>query len=182
MILDINQYNQSFPMCNLPHNIYSVEGVRHVDRAAIDGLGISGYALMTSAAMEVLDEAFSFFPEAKRWQVFCGAGNNGGDGFVLVRHLYAEGIPVEAVLVGDPTRLSRDAASNWRRLETLDVTRRVADPGVEEIDWLALLSQTSVAVDALFGTGLKREITGGFARGTSVVDPVPAGEVHLTTT
>ena len=46
-------------MCNLPHSIYSVEGVRDVDRAAIEGLGIPGYTLMTSAAMEALDEAIS---------------------------------------------------------------------------------------------------------------------------
>jgi hydroxyethylthiazole kinase-like uncharacterized protein yjeF len=139
-----------------------------LDRHSIENDGIAGEILMESAGRSLIRptlelRAASSRPEATI-RAFCGAGNNGGDGFVLVRHLYAEGIPVEAVLVGDPTRLSRDAASNWRRLETLDVTRRVVDPGVEEIDWLALLSQTSVAVDALFGTGLKREITGGFAR------------------
>jgi hypothetical protein len=46
----------------------------------------------------------------------CGVGNNGGDGFVAVRHLLAEGVAAEAVLVGDPDRLPADAAANWRRL------------------------------------------------------------------
>jgi NAD(P)H-hydrate epimerase len=97
-------------------------------------------------------------------RVLCGAGNNGGDGFVLVRHLQAEGVPSEAILLGDPGRLPRDAGANWARLEAVGAGRRVVDPGDQDFDWSGLLQDTSVAVDALFGTGLKREIKGGFAR------------------
>jgi len=53
-------------------------------------------------------------------RAFCGAGNNGGDGFVAVRHLLAEGIAAEVFLVGDPDRLPADAAANWRRLVALE--------------------------------------------------------------
>lgn len=98
-----------------------------------------------------------------RIRALCAAGNNGGDGFVLVRHLCAEGVPAEAVLVGDPKRLPRDAAANWARLEAFGCARRIVDPGVLDFDWPSLLDDTSVAVDALFGTGLEREIRGGFA-------------------
>ncbi|MFQ5982925.1 MAG: NAD(P)H-hydrate epimerase, partial [Woeseiaceae bacterium] len=101
MFLNISQYNQSVSMWNVPHTIDSGEGVREVDRAAIEDVGIPGYTLMTSAAMEALDEAFSIFPDAKRWEVVCGAGNNAGDGYVLARLAAQQGVAVEEQ-GGDP--------------------------------------------------------------------------------
>ena len=155
MILDINQYNQSSPMCNLPHNIYSVEGVRQIDRAAIDGLGISGYTLMTSAAMEVLNEAFSFFPEAKRWQVFCGAGNNGGDGYVLARLAAQQGVVVSVVALAPPDKLKGDAATAYDDF--------VADGGVVVAWDGASEPHVELIVDALLGSGLMRDVEGQLA-------------------
>jgi NAD(P)H-hydrate epimerase len=163
MILDINQYNQSFPMCNLPHNIYSVEGVRQIDRAAIDGLGISGYTLMTSAAMEVLNEAFSLFPEARRWQVFCGAGNNGGDGYVLARLAAQQGVVVSVVALTPPDKLKGDAATAYGDF--------VADGGVVAPWDGAPDPHVDLIVDALLGSGLMRDVEGQLA---DVVDAINA--------
>jgi NAD(P)H-hydrate epimerase len=97
-------------------------------------------------------------------RIFCGAGNNGGDGFVLARTLFSEGIRTEAILIGDAASLPDDAALNWARLQEIGASQRVVDPLDDDFDWASLLSRTSVAVDALFGMGLKREIRGGFAR------------------
>jgi len=155
MILDINQYNHSFPMCNLPHSIYSVAGVRQVDRAAIDGLGIAGYTLMTSAAMEVLNEAFSFFPEAKRWQIFCGAGNNGGDGYVLARLAAQQGVVVSVIAVTPPDKLKGDAATAYGDF--------VADGGVVMAWDGAPDPHADLIVDALLGSGLMRDVEGQLA-------------------
>jgi len=145
-----------------------------LDRQTIDQRGIPGEILMESAGRSLVEPALALRHEsgssgrsggrAATIRALCGAGNNGGDGFVLVRHLHAEGIAAEAVLIGDPKRLPRDAAANWTRLEAAGCARRIVDPGDLDFDWAALLSDTSVAVDALFGTGLKREIQGGFAR------------------
>jgi hydroxyethylthiazole kinase-like uncharacterized protein yjeF len=139
-----------------------------LDRLTIEKLGVPGEILMESAGRALVRPALALRAESSRAQspirAFCGAGNNGGDGFVLVRHLWAEGIAAEAILVGDPARLPRDAASNWKRLEAIGAPRQIVDPGDEGAEWDSLLSQTSVAIDALFGTGLKREISGGFAR------------------
>ncbi len=139
-----------------------------LDRATIDLRGVPGEILMESAGRSLVGPAISLRrasgrPEATI-RALCGSGNNGGDGFVLVRHLCAEGIPAEAVLIGDPNRLPPDAAGNWDRLGRAGNPRRVVDPGDPAFDWPALFEGTSVAVDALFGTGLKREIQGGFAR------------------
>lgn len=139
-----------------------------LDRLTIETRGVSGEILMESAGRALVRPALELRALSRRTdgpiRVFCGAGNNGGDGFVVVRHLWAEGIATEAILVGDPARLPRDAASNWSRLEATSAPRRVVDPGDEDMDWDRLLSETSIAIDALFGTGLKREISGGFAR------------------
>ena len=150
-------------MCNLPHNIYSVKGVRHVDRAAIDGLGISGYTLMTSAAMEVLNEAFSFFPEAKRWQVFCGAGNNGGDGYVLARLAAQQGVVVSVIALTPPDKLQGDAATAYGDF--------VADGGVVVAWDGAPDPHVDLIVDALLGSGLMRDVEGQLA---DVVDAINA--------
>lgn len=163
MILDINQYNQSFPMCNLPHSIYSVAGVRQVDRAAIDGLGIAGYTLMTSAAMEVLNEAFGFFPEAKRWQIFCGAGNNGGDGYVLARLAAQQGVVVSVIAVTPPDKLKGDAATAYGDF--------VADGGVVMAWDGAPDPHADLIVDALLGSGLMRDVEGQLA---DLVDAINA--------
>ena len=72
-------------MQNLPPNIYSVAAVRETDRAAIEDHGVPGYTLMTRAAAAAVREARERFPDAQRWQIICGAGNNGGDGYVMAR-------------------------------------------------------------------------------------------------
>jgi NAD(P)H-hydrate epimerase len=145
-----------------------------LDRSTIETRGIASEILMESAGRALVRPALELRALSTRTEApiraFCGAGNNGGDGFVLVRHLWAEGIAAEAVLIGDPSRLPRDAASNWKRLEAIGAPRQIVDPGDEETDWDRLLSETSVAVDALFGTGLKREIAGGFARLIESID------------
>ncbi len=150
-------------MCNLPHSIYSVEGVRQVDRAAIDGLGIPGYTLMTSAAMELLNEAFSFFPEAKRWQLICGAGNNGGDGYVLARLAAQQGVAISVIALTPPDKLKGDAATAYGDF--------VADGGVVGVWDGAPDPHVDLIVDALLGSGLMRDVEGQFA---DVVDVINA--------
>jgi NAD(P)H-hydrate epimerase len=149
-------------MCNLPHNIYSVEGVRQVDRAAIEGMGIPGYTLMTSAAMEALDEGLNFFPDAKRWQVICGAGNNSGDGYVLARLAAQQGIAVSVIALTPPDNLSGDAATAYHDF--------VADGGVVEAWRGAPEPHVDLIVDALLGSGLQRDLEGRYAEVVNAIN------------
>jgi len=132
-----------------------------LDRATIEGRGLPAELLMESAGRSLLVPALALWRSAPRrsrpLRALCGGGNNGGDGFVFVRHLHAEGLAVEAVLVGDPERLPETAALNWQRLAAIGAPHRVARP---DEDWGRLLAETSVVVDALFGTGLQRPVEG----------------------
>ncbi len=139
-----------------------------LDRTTIEDRGIAGGILMESAGRSLIQPILALRAGSSRPEgpvrAICGAGNNGGDGFVAIRHLLAEGIDAEALLLGDPGRLPPDAAANWQRLVAIDAPRRVLDPMDADFDGMALLEETSVAIDALFGTGLQRPIEGGHAR------------------
>lgn len=158
-------------MCNLPHSIYSVEGVRQVDRAAIEGLGIPGYTLMTSAAMAALDEGLAYFPDAKQWQVICGAGNNGGDGYVLARLAAQQGIAVSVVALAPPDKLTGDAATAYSEF--------VADGGSVD-EWRGSPDvHAELIVDALLGSGLQRDVEGQYADVVNAINAHAAAVMAL---
>ncbi|HSD69305.1 MAG TPA: NAD(P)H-hydrate dehydratase [Woeseiaceae bacterium] len=148
---------------NLPVEIYSVESVRRIDRTAIDKGGISGYALMTRAAQAALEETRRRFPKAKRWQIVCGPGNNGGDGYVLARLAGQQGIQVSVLAAQSPESLKGDA-----RTACLDL----AAEGGSVSDWSgALDADADLLIDAMFGSGLERDISGSQA---GIVDAINA--------
>jgi hydroxyethylthiazole kinase-like uncharacterized protein yjeF len=118
------------------------------DRLTIAG-GTPGALLMEQAGAAVASEAALLAPRNGRIAVFCGPGNNGGDGFVAARLLAAQGFPVELGLLGARDHLQGDAALaawNW----TGDIYR------IEDID----LDAADLAIDALFGAGLARDLDG----------------------
>ncbi|MDX1500495.1 MAG: NAD(P)H-hydrate epimerase, partial [Woeseiaceae bacterium] len=97
-------------METLPDSIYAVASVREIDRTAIEDRGIPGYELMTRAGSAACKAVRRRYPDAQRWQVVCGAGNNAGDGYVVARLAAADGIVVSVLAVGDPAKLTGDAA------------------------------------------------------------------------
>jgi hydroxyethylthiazole kinase-like uncharacterized protein yjeF len=160
----------SEPSPGLSGGVWPLVGAKEMqalDQRTIEGRGIPGEVLMESAGRALVGSVVELRALSSRShamvRIFCGAGNNGGDGFVLARHLVAEGIAAETILIGEVDRLPKDAASNWARLKTTGAAYRVVDPQTEGIEWRALLAETSVAVDAIFGVGLAREVGGPFA-------------------
>ena len=140
------------------HGIWPLVGaatMRALDRHTIEKLGVPGDVLMESAGRAVVEVVL-----AERGGssgpvlVVCGAGSNGGDGFVVARHLHQLGVTVRVVLVGDRRKLRGDAAANAARLEKLGVAIATAAPRNAD---------AAVIVDAVFGTGLDREVTGAAA-------------------
>ena len=127
---------------------------RRVDALATDQLAIPGLLLMENAGRGVADclEALEIRGPVV---ICCGSGNNGGDGFVVGRHLDGRGYEVRFFLWGAPDRLRGDARVNY------EIVRRAEMPvsvRPENGDWLALeaaLSDADWIVDALLGTGAK---------------------------
>jgi NAD(P)H-hydrate epimerase len=139
----------------LPTKVYSVANVREFDRVAIEDHGVPGYTLMTRAGTAALEAALARFPASRRWQVLCGAGNNGGDGYVVARLAAAEGIAVSAIALVDPAGLQGDAA---RAHGDFVAQGGVVLPWAGELD-----AEAELLVDGLLGSGLERDVSGEFA-------------------
>jgi NAD(P)H-hydrate epimerase len=128
----------------------SRDEVRAVDRRAIEELGLPGVVLMENAGRGTADVLLRLGVRG-RVVVCCGKGNNGGDGFVIARHLDNHGVDVTIHLFARPNDLTGDAAINHR------VVARSGLPITVHADEAALQRDFSTAewiVDALFGSGL----------------------------
>ncbi|MGH8583550.1 MAG: NAD(P)H-hydrate dehydratase [Gammaproteobacteria bacterium] len=139
----------------LPRALYRAQQVRELDRAAIEDHGIPGLTLMERAgccAFQVLRERW---PHARRMAVFCGLGNNGGDGYVLARLAHAAGLEPTLVQLGDPARIRGDARTMRERLTGVAITVQA----LQEFQ----LGQHDLLVDGLLGTGLDRPVEGELA-------------------
>jgi NAD(P)H-hydrate epimerase len=132
----------------------SRDEVRAIDRRAIDDFGVPGAVLMENAgrgAAEVMLSLGARGPVV----ICCGKGNNGGDGFVIARHLDNRGVPVRVLLFARPEELSGDAALNYHILSRSGLPIEVrAGPPVDAESLRRELAAAEWIVDALFGTGL----------------------------
>ncbi len=115
--------------------------------------GISPVQLMENAGRSVAAEIISRFSRDHKVTIFCGLGGNGGDGFVVARHLLAHGFKVSVLLIGNSRDIRNEAAlQNWRGLQPLR-----ENIGITEINDSSAIPEVvgDVVVDALLGTGTK---------------------------
>ena len=103
--------------------LYDAEGMRAVDRWAIEEQGVDSLALMEAAGRAVAEAVAALRPEGPV-RVVCGKGNNGGDGLVAARLLGEMGFDAEVLLLWPADELSDDAAANLKRLEPAHRGRR----------------------------------------------------------
>jgi len=127
--------------------LYDADGMRAVDRWAIEEQGVPSLELMEAAGRAVAEAVGELAP-AGPVRVVCGKGNNAGDGLVAARYLREAGFEVEALLLWPADELSGDAAANLERFPAEHV-----DGG----DLAARLGGSGAIVDAIFGTGFAGE-------------------------
>lgn len=148
--------------------IFTRKAAREVDRVAADEFGMPRLLLMENAARHLADISLDLLEEADDpfAMIFCGPGNNGGDGLALARHLHNAGVGVCILLAAAPDRYAGEAATNLRIVEAmglpiLSVGGQAGDPrgpastlarATEE------LRTPHLVVDALLGTGPERPI------------------------
>jgi len=139
--------------------------MREIDRAAIEELGIPGIVLMENAGLRIVRALKARFPSVacERIVIAAGKGNNGGDGFVIARHLFNSGARPEVLLLAAKDEVKGDAAVN------LAVAIKMGIPVTEVRDTAAwkkvrvALPRASIVIDALFGTGLVKPLEGLYA-------------------
>jgi hydroxyethylthiazole kinase-like uncharacterized protein yjeF len=139
-------------MHNLPQTLYRAAQVRELDRVAIEEFHVPGYQLMCRAGRAVFECIMEKWPEIKSLTVFCGGGNNAGDGYVIARLALDAGLGALVIYVGDPEKLKGDALKAYRDYVQVEGRVEIFQPGQ--------VIETDLVVDALLGTGLDRPVTG----------------------
>jgi len=134
----------------LPEQLYRAEQVRALDRCAIDEFSIPGIALMRRAGRFTFEQLLERWPDAHRLSVWCGGGNNGGDGYIVAGLAQQRGIVVQLVTLVDESKLAGDAALACQWAKGCGVVFTPYSDTVE-IDG-------DVIVDALLGTGLDKQV------------------------
>ncbi|MBT4332713.1 MAG: NAD(P)H-hydrate epimerase, partial [Candidatus Cloacimonetes bacterium] len=125
-----------------------------IDKFTIENVGIPGQELMENAGKgcsEFINDLLS--PESKI-AIFCGSGNNGGDGFVIARYLYNWQHSPAIFLMGNTDKMSPETLSNYDQCKQLGIKIYIIE---EEPD---NLSEFDLIIDAIFGVGFKGEIRG----------------------
>ncbi|MDI6860529.1 MAG: NAD(P)H-hydrate dehydratase [Caldisericia bacterium] len=139
--------------------VVDTEKIKELDKKAEEEFGISSQVLMENASLSVVASLLKEFSclKGKHFLIFCGIGNNGGDGFAIGRKIHSLGGDVKFILLGDESKLSFDAKLNFERVKKIKIPI-LSNPQIEIIK--KELDDSEIVIDAIFGTGLKREIEG----------------------
>ncbi len=127
--------------------------VREIDRRATAEYGIPGIVLMENAGRGCAELLIELNPKRYPIAIYCGPGNNGGDGFVIARHLYNYSRrlwDVKVYIPGDPEQFTGDALANYQVIRD---SKKIPINNV-----MGYLETPMWIVDALFGTGLSRPL------------------------
>lgn len=136
--------------------LFTAEQSKKLDEHAIHTVGFPGLVLMEKAAMTLVSVIMEREEKSKGILFLCGTGNNGGDGLAAARMLHQQGYRTAVALIGDPQKLSPDAAKQLELVAACDV------PVVKEEAVFSPLYE--VLADGLFGVGLSRDIGGVYEK------------------
>jgi len=148
--------------------------VRRIDQLATDQLGIPSIVLMENAGRNAARLIDQHYPDAGRILVFCGTGNNGGDGFVIARYLCNAGHQVEIDVAGSEERMSDDAATNHRIAVRMEIPIRSLESEQQVRAACDEIQPTDVLVDALLGTGFSGTVREPMATLITLINASPA--------
>jgi len=157
--------------------IVTAAEMREIDRSTSERFGVPSLTLMENAGIAVADHVRTQYPAVKNIVVVCGKGNNGGDGFVVVRRLQEAGKTIQVILLADPVELKGDAAVMYGKLPLAAIVVRSS----EELKraWSSLPAE--LAVDAMLGTGFKPPVSGLYAEAIELMNSrsVPVAAVDI---
>jgi NAD(P)H-hydrate epimerase len=151
--------------------------IQEIDRYAVDELGIEPEELMTRAAGHVAEAALEFLPQGGgRVAVFCGSGNNGGDGMAAAAKLLRRGLDVRVFLVTPRGGMTAGALAMEERLREMGA-------GLEEFDGgdgiREFVKSCDVIIDAIFGVGMRSQLSGGALKAAELINSAGARVVAV---
>jgi len=146
--------------------IFTVENIILADLYTIQNEPVSSVQLMERASSLCAEWIFSNCKHHTKFAIFCGNGNNGGDGFAIARMLYLKGFDIEVFINKEQLKFSDEALINYKRLKDIS--------GISLRDFNEILrynfDEKTVFIDALFGTGLSRKPEGIFKKVIEVLN------------
>jgi ADP-dependent NAD(P)H-hydrate dehydratase / NAD(P)H-hydrate epimerase len=148
--------------------IVSAEEMRAIDRATSERFGVPSLTLMEDAGCAVADYVLAHFTSAARVVIFCGKGNNGGDGFVAARRLHQRGKKVQVILLANPGDLRGDAATMFGKLPSPAIAVHSSEELKSERVQLSL--HADIYLDAILGTGFKPPVSGLYAAAIAIMN------------
>ncbi|KAF3979606.1 MAG: NAD(P)H-hydrate dehydratase [Methylococcales symbiont of Iophon sp. n. MRB-2018] len=148
-------------MQTLPEKLYLAAQVREMDRLSIEEYGIAGIELMRRAG-QVLFDIIQKYYSTQYLVVFCGAGNNAGDGYMLAKLALQAGFKVDVYYLTDPEKLQDDALIAYQDYLKAKGSVMPFSPDI--------VFNKAIIVDALLGTGLNRDVTGSYADAIDLIN------------
>lgn len=147
--------------------------IQKLDEVAIKTFGMPSAVLMENAGRAVYAELGKRI-QPRHVAVVCGTGNNAGDGFVAARHLVNAGVRIDVMMLGAAAALKADALLNYQLLRRLRCPVHVIKKVTPKT--AAMIRAAQVTVDAVFGVGLNRTVTGIYREAIEAVNQL-AGRV-----
>lgn len=141
--------------------VVTSQQMREIDRKAIEEMKISGLDLMENAGFRIFQGLKDIYPDlrSKKVIIFSGSGNNGGDGFVVARHLYHYGVKVKVFILVPFHKIEGEAGDNLNIINKTGIEIiEVEKANVEEIQ--KTMQVSDLIIDAILGTGLQGRVTG----------------------
>ncbi len=153
-----------------PQSVISSSQMKELDRKATEVYGIPSLLLMENAGRGTAEIILRNFPDVGKIGIFCGKGNNGGDGFVIARHLFNCGKEIRVALLADPSELKGDCRTNYEIAVKLGIPVSCLSSSKGSIGDLGIGFplkacgndgwNADLIVDAIFGIGIQSEVTG----------------------
>ncbi len=155
--------------------------MKEIDRCAIQELGILGPILMENAGQKIFKSIQKRFPDLRKEKivVIAGKGNNGGDGFVVARHLLNHGADPVVLLLSSKKEVKGDAAVNLEMAEQIGIQISEVCSAKDLSLHKREISQSSILVDAIFGTGLSQPARGFYVNVIEQINKAKAFKIAV---
>lgn len=155
--------------------------MKEIDRCAIQELGILGPILMENAGQRIFKSIQKRFPDLRKEKIviIAGKGNNGGDGFVVARHLFNQGANPEVLLLAAQKEVKGDAAVNLNIAENIGIKINEINSQKDLNLLKGKILLASLLVDAIFGTGLTKPADGLYVKVIELINKSKAYKIAV---